>query len=301
MLKNDEKNSILIAHLKEAKRLFENNDYNLTIIYSNRLISDALIMDDIEGGIVGFVIRVLALSYTNFKNFNPEISDSKYLSEVRVPGTEFLAALDRRSIGSGESIRTIWDQFVVFMNDFRRYQHSKSESMDYYTGNSSEDYSNLVAEWMMHFLDISKSDLLLTNNNLLKGISNEIERISILTGYNVRNTLLMSCLMSMDWYLDFVKELAISDPVAYKNKINEEFIPSIDELSKLLNGSEISVDGVTNMIWSFLKNWRKLFIVFMELTPKPTLKDSKVVLPLEFKNKLTDALSKSVRREMGIK
>jgi hypothetical protein len=301
MLTNDDRRKILVAHLKEAERLFKNDDYFLTTIYSNRILSDSFIMDELDWGLVGFMIRSMSMDYTKFKTYNSGKIDSQYISEVRTPGVEFLTALIERSVEDTKGTQSLWDLFVGFKNAFRRYQHLDSENASYYSDNSDENYTAYVSKWMSEFLGSSKDYLYLANNNLLKGIGNEIERISNLTGYNLKITLLSSCIMSMDWYLDFVKQFGNSDPKIYEIMINEGLICNIDRLSELMARGDLSVEDFSNLIWENLKNWRKLFMVFIESPSGSTQKENKVVLPPDFRNRLTHMLSKSVKKEMGLR
>lgn len=293
--------TIISAHIKEARKLFELDDYFLTTIYSNRIISDALILDSIEAGIVGYMIRVLSLSYTNFKNFNPGKLDSAYLAEVRTPGIEFLAWLDLGFNSSNNSLESAWQEFVKFKNAFRTYQHSQNESKEYYTANSNEHYVNISSKWLVDFLVGSKQYLFLDNNNLFKGILNEVERIANMSGYDIENTLILSSLMCMDWAFDYARVLGFSDQEAFKRLVNEEFVPAIDELAQIRKDQETRLKRITQLVWKFLRQWRSSFLIFMELREESPSKESKVALPLEFKNKLTDILSRSVKKEMGLK
>ena len=301
MLTNDTRKKILVAHLKEAERLFKSDDYFLTTIYSNRILSDSLIMDDIDWGLVGFMIRSMSMDYTKFKTSNSGKLESQYISEVRTPGIEFLTALIERSVGETKDTESLWNLFVRFKNAFRQYQHLESENASYYSDNSSENYTEYVSKWMAEFLRSSKDYLHLINNNLLKGIGNEIERISNLTGYNLKIILFNSCIMSMDWYLDFVKQFGNSDPKIYETIVNDVFIPNADRLSQLMAREDLPVEEFSNTIWENLKNWRRLFMVFMELPAGSTQKENKVVLPPEFRKRLTEILSKSVKKEMGLR
>jgi hypothetical protein len=301
MITDDASKKILKEHLKEAKRLFENGDYFLTTIYSNRILSDSFIMDDFYWGIVGFMIRSMCIDYSKFKTSNPDKNQSQIISEARTPGDEFLTALMERSVEETKDTKSIWDLFVEFKNDFRQYQHLQSEDSSYYSDNSNVKYTEHVSKWMTEFLSSSKDYLYLTNNNLLKGIGNEIERISNVAGYDLRITLFSSCILSMDWYLDFVKQFLNSDPNLYNTTIKETFIHNVDRLSELMVLEDLPVEEFSNIIWENLKNWRKLFMVFMEFPLGSTQKENRIVLPPEFRERLTDTLSKSVKKEMGLK
>lgn len=301
MATNDAGKKIVIAHLKEADRLLKNDDYFLTTIYSNRILSDSLIIDDMYSGLVGFMIRSMSMDYIKFKSLNSGKLESQYISDVRTPGVEFLTALMGRSVGDRKDTESLWELFLRFKNAFRQFQHIESENASYYSDNSSENYTEYVSKWMAEFLSSSKDYLHLSNNNLLKGIGNEIERISNLTGYNLKTILFNSCIMSMDWYLDFARQFEDSDPKVYETIINDVFIPNADKLSELMLLDNLPVEDFSTMIWENLKNWRKLSMVFRELPVGSTQKENKFVLPPEFRKKLTEILSKIVKKEMGLR
>ncbi len=292
---------ILVAHLEEAKRLFDKEDYFLTTIYSNRIISDSFITDNLEWGLIGFFIRVMTMDYTKFKNSNLSKNSTVILSDVRAPGIELLDELVRISSSDIVDSKSLWDEFMKFKNNFRGYQHSELESFNYYSDNSNDNYTMFVTEWMVKFLETSKSYLYLPSNNLLKGIENENERVSNLTGYNIKITLFNSTIMAMDWYMDFVKQFGNSNPEIYETIINEDIIKWIDKLISLMKAEDLEFKEISKIIWDSLKKWRNLFMVFMELPSGSTQTDNKILLPPEFRDKLTDMLSKSVKKEMGIK
>lgn len=295
------RNKILVAHLKAAEELFKKDEYFLTTVYSNRILSDSLILDDLDWGLVGFMIRSMTLDYIKFRTSNSGKNDSKYVSEVRTPGDELFTALIKRSGEEKKTTFSLWNLFIKYKNAFRQYQRVESENVSYYLDNLNEDYTAYVSEWMTEFLYNSKDYLYLPNNNLLKGIENEIERIPNLTGYDLKITLLSCCILSMDWYLDYVKQFGNSDPKSYEAVISEKFIPEVDELLSLLKTTNLQVEKFSDFIWNNLKNWRKLFLVFMELPSGSTQTEKKIVLPSDFKNKLTDILSKSVKKELGLR
>lgn len=301
MIVDEFKKKTLVAHLKEAEKLFGKDEYFLTTIYSNRIISDSFIIDDLEWGLIGFIIRAMTMDYTKFKNSNFGKTDTIHINEVRTPGVELMATLVKMSASDIIDIKSLWKNFMKFKNAFRGYQHSELESSSYYSHNSSDDYTTFVSEWMIKFLETYKNYLYLTSNNLLKSIENEIERVSNLTGYNINITLFDSTIMTMDWYLDFVKQFGHSNPEMYGNIIKEDFISGIERLISLMKSNDINIEEISKLIWENLKNWRKLFMVFMELPSGSTQTDNKISLPLEFRNKLTDILTKSVKKEMGLK
>ena len=301
MVIDNVRRKVFVAHLKEVERLFKNDEDFLTTVYSNRILSDSLIMDDLNWGLIGFIIRSMTLDYIRFKTSNSGKTDSKHISEVRAPGVDLLTALKEYTSEEKNASLSLWNLFVKYKNVFRQYQHVESESESYYSDNLNENYTAYVSEWMTGFLDASKDYLYLTNNNLLKGIGNEIERISNLTGYNLKTILLSSSLTSMDWYLDYLKQFGNYDPKIYKTIIEENFIQEVEELLLLMKVEDSPVEKFSNFIWENLKNWRRLFIVFMDLPSGSTRMENKIALPPEFKDKLTEILSKAVKKEIGMK
>lgn len=285
---------MLKTHLKASKIAFESDDYYYTTIYSNRIISDGLIMDDMKYGVIGFIIRNVALEYSSYQKIAVPKYKKKDTGTIKELGSKIFDGLENLKLTDEGNFEEIWNIFLKFENDFRKFKEFEDESD--LTPAMGKNFSNFSLNWLISYISNHKEYLNVKGNNFLKGIVNDAERIATFVGYDLKLLLTISCLVAMDWTNDYVRRLYDIDKEIYVREISEIFLPAIDKIAGLVSAENIQVLEMTNLIWQFLKKWRELFLLFMDINVTFTVKEESPSLSREYREKLVDAISRSVSK-----
>lgn len=285
---------VIRDHIEAAQAAFDKSDYFFMTIYSNRVLSDAMISNDINSGIAGFIIRIAAINYTAFSNQDPTKLETEYLSQARLPGTELLTHLGSLDLRGKNATENLWNLFLNFRNAFRKFEHDVREDEAYYEREIDILHTEASFKWLIDFLISSKEYLLFPSNNLFKGVINEAQRIGNLTGYVKGDILFLALLMSMDWLFDYTKSFLKMDTKLYQEKVKSAYFETINNLKDIIEDE----GRTTKTVWEYLRKWREAFIVFMEINQDSKSKEGVIELPPEFRNKLSELMSQTLKREL---
>ena len=285
---------MLKSHVKASKDVFESGDYYFATIYSNRIISDGLIIDDMRYGIIGFIIRNVALEYTGYQRITVPKNKKRDTSTIKEPGSELFGRLEDLKLTDKEKYEELWSIFLKFEDDFRKFKEFEDESG--FTSVKDRSFSDYSLDWLISYISAHKEYLNIKGNNFLKGIVNDADRIATLAGYDLKLLLTISCLVTMDWTYDYVRKLYDIDKDFYEREISETFLPAIDKMASLVSAENFQVNEMTELIWLFLKKWREFFLLFMDINITFTVKEESPPLSREYREKLVDAISRSVSK-----
>ncbi len=292
----DKNYSMLKAHMRAAKEAFKASDYYFTTIYSNRILSDGLIINNIRYGIIGFIIRYVAMEYTGYQRITVPKNQKKNQTEIKRVGDELFERLADLQLSDSLEHEDLWNILLDFENGFRKFKEFEGQGdSDFAESNSFAEYS---LKWLISYISSHKDFLLIRGNNFLKGIANDIDRTGNLMGYNLKILLTISCIIVMDWTNDYVRRIYEIDKELFDKEIKEFFWPAVDKINNLLSIDSFQVNEMTELIWEFLKKWREYYLLFMDLNVTLSVKEESTPLSQEYKEKLVDAISRSVSKEM---
>ncbi len=292
----DKNYSMLKAHIRAAKEAFKASDYYFTTIYSNRILSDGLIIDNIRYGIIGFIIRYVAKEYFNYQGIPVPKNQKKNQIEIRGVGDEFFERLDKLKLSDQLEYESLWNILLDFENGLRKFKEFEGQGDSYFE--KSNDFAEYSLKWFISYISSHKDLLLIRDNKLLKGIAIDIERIGNSMGYNLRLLLTLSCIIVMDWTYDYVRIIDEIDKQLFDKEIRGFFWPAVDKINNQLSNDSFQVNEMTEMIWEFLKKWREYYLLFLDVNITLSVKEESTTLSQEYKEKLVDAISRSISKEM---
>lgn len=292
------------AHVKAASKAFLSEDYNLMNIFSNRIMSDALILGSESYGMVGFFLKNASLAFTKAKSKvapPSKIADSQNYNLEKLGKELFKVYVD---LSNYDPI-PLWDCYLNFRERIRLELITDIERDTYEDDPGLSDH---LSGWLSDYLLKNKEVLLHKENNLLKGIVNEAERTVNVCGVGKMACVFLSIVTAMDWTNEYYQFL--SDILPFSNKDNpvvSVLFPLIEETDVLMeeNDSTEMLLHANKIIWKLIVEWRKLFLNYMELTTKKQnillgedLRGRVPEIPLEEKKRLTDLMTKKIEDEL---
>lgn len=308
-------NALMSSHMNVAKQAFEKRNFELMNIFSNRIMSDAFLLDNLAAGTIGFILKNVALYGTRVLG-NPiedellkEESDSK-LNDL---GNEIFKTLESGPIESA-MIATWWKAFIKFRNEVGFLLLTTLERESYKT--LSNDSSEVLAKKLFTHLTENKEVLLKKNGNILAGIINELDRTINVAGSTDLVILMCSVVTSMQWVFEYYQNLfenRETDPE--KNPVAIFFYPQIDSITPIfrdnLNDTVQVVNDnlfreVSDIIWINVREWRRLFLEYLDLPNRLSisLPQSQKKVPEihpDAKAKITDLMAKKLEQELKMK
>ena len=273
-------NSILIEDIKSYLNGLEKNDYGFCNILSNRLITDAVILESKEYTLIGTILKDVTFDYRFFENKKIALDDAKenLLNMVK----DFLNHKDELDI------YYILSKYFEYHDDFRKITTSDMEN---YKENKS--FSIYTTKFILDAFkdEIKNQDMPYNLDVLVYGILSEINRIIRTFGF-VNQQLILKTLFSFFGKLsEYFRYILISESKTEKWK--KLFFKYKEKLTNNIELFEINDEYITttvDLIFEICKEWRFMFIRLLEI-PKSQFIEKPVSMPEIVKEDLREMVS----------
>ena len=306
---------VLISHINATREAYEKHDFELMNIFSNRIMSDAFISENISVGMAGFFLKNASLYFT--KAFgNPAMGDllkqemdGKVLDTTKRLFDSFLYMPVENN-----SVKVWWKNYVEFRSSVGILLITDIERKTY--KDLQPEITTFTTCKLFKYLVNRKDVLLKKNNNILGGIINETYRTINVVREGVLAILFESIISSMQWIFEYYQNLADFQETELKAPKNIQFIlqqiekvetilsPYFDEQPKELDDE--LYQKASEIIWENIKEWRRLFIEYLDLPNRQGISLAQAPrktpeLHHEAKEKLTNLMAKKIQEELKIK
>jgi hypothetical protein len=290
-MKKDLNLEMLAKNIEVAKLSFQRDDFQLMNILGNRIMSDSLFGGNKDFSLFGFFIKQVALNYLNLK---PRLDDSDFVG-AKLVGEKYLDTLSSASNDIDKA--QLWADYHDFNIQIVQYSASDVDEKIKEIYGDAPQITEHVRHWLIDFLSNKREILFNAKNNFIKGIINEFQRIGLSYGYQIRDTIIFSCLIALDRYWEYFvfQQTAVSGEVDQET-VRTTVFPYIDKIRQLSSSSNINYDNVTNLLSQLIEAWRESFIYYYEL-PRKTV-EKPVELTEESKKKLSAVVSKALQKEI---
>lgn len=279
--------------IKAAITAFEKEDYELMVIFANRIMSDALFADDRKLALRGFFLRHVAQNYIMFKDsWSGTGIPSNTVEAIKEIGKRYIMTLS--DLDSTDELR-LWKDFQEYDNNdlLRKWSITDIERSVY------EDDFGITHEafkWLVNYLGENKDLLLQMNNRLLDGILSEMGRFLNLYGGELTDLYIVYLVIAFrDYYRYFKRAFGKVDEGIPREKAEEGLFNFVEEIVKLkTSAQEVKAEEVNKILWTLIKGWREFFIQYME---RPRRRRAQpLMLPEEYKRKLTESITKTLEK-----
>lgn len=162
--------NVLKQNIKVAQKAVDDKDFAQVNIIGNRVMSDLLVGARRELMIIGWMLKDLSGELSIIK----ELNDDAEPPEVLKLSKEHLGELKDLIEKKTASPENLWDRYLVFEKNIRKYLLPQSEADLYKV---EPEFSKKAAIMMIEHLESNRELLLDEKNQLIFGIANDLSRI----------------------------------------------------------------------------------------------------------------------------
>ncbi len=273
-------NNILIEDLKSYLKGLEKNDYGFCNIISNRLITDAVILESKKYTLIGTILKDVTFDYRFFENKKIALDDAKENLHNMVE--DFLENKNE------SDINYILSKYSEYYNEFRKIITSE---MEVYEENKS--FSIYITKYILNtFKDEIKNQEMPHNLDVLVyGILSEFNRIIRTFGFVSQQLILKTLLSFFGRLSEYFRYILISESKIEKWK--KLYFEYKEKLTNNIESFEINdeyIKSTVNLIFEVCREWRFMFIRLLEL-PKPQFIEKSFSMPEIVKEDLREMVS----------
>lgn len=279
--------------IEGAVEAYRKENFELMNILANRIMSDALFVDDGRFALPGFFLKDVASGYLRFKRRWSSPDATRVRRKIKQIGERYISTF----LGFDTTTEEIelWQNFHDYDNKIREFITSDIERSVY---NDNPAFAHSVFLWLLRYLGENKNLLFDTRVQLLNGILNEMERIRKVYNCTLADTYAACLLIALKRYFDYFSYAnATSEGKIPEKEVVDNIFPFIEDIMGLAlhaNG-DIEPERVRVLLWRLIKGWREYYIKYTDLPPREIVRP--LELPDEFKETLRKSIKSSLERE----
>lgn len=280
---------VIAEDFKAGVAAFKSDSFENMNVFANRMMSNAIFGDDPKIFLPGFFMKDVSFTFGLLKTKKTPTA----FSTAKAHGLSFIEALGKllQSLDEEE----LWKEFHSFNDKIRKFE------MDDFEEKSYSDNKGFVEEsykWLLSYLESNKNGLLDPHNFLLKGIINEMVRTFRVHSGRVEEIIIIYLLEALDRNYDYICRSSGKPGVRLisEEKVKKDILPFVDQIVKAYGQGKVAeADAI---LWKLVKNWRELFIQYMELPTPGFALQKGIELPEELKKKLAESITKAMEKEI---
>lgn len=275
--------------LKAIVLALEEDDFENTNIFANRLMSDASILNDHKHMLIGFFLKDVALEMMELTAMKPATA----LATAKAHATMFVSSMKQHANKENFAEGEIWDEYVVLMDKLRKYHLTQHEQKAYA---DDKEFTHKIAAWLLQYLRRAQNLLLENKSQLLKGMLNELGRTYRVFGAEKPDIIFLSLLTALDRVCDYVRFAYQSPDGSIKSEsAKSEILPYLERILDAMQAESVNIEKVDALLSELIIKWREAFINYLEVPHLVRVPVEKgVQLPDETKKRITEAVTKAL-------
>lgn len=267
----------------------EEDDYENTNVFSNRLMSDAAILNDHKHLLIGFFSKDVAAEMMELT----AMKQATALATAKAHARIFLSKMEYHADKESFAEEEIWNEYVVLSDKLRKYHLTPHEQKAYA---DDKEFTHEIAAWLLQYLRREQNLLLESKSQLLKGMLNELGRAYRVFGAEKSEIIFLSLLTALDRVFDYVR-FAYQSPDGSINSetAKSEILPYLERILDIMQGKSVEITKVDVLLSELIIKWREAFINYLEAPRLVRVAVEKgVQLPEETKKRITEAVTKAL-------
>lgn len=272
--------NVMNEDLKSYLNGLDNDDYGFCNIISNRLITDAVILESKEYALIGAILKDITVDYRFYE------TKETVLKDVKKKLFNIIEDLLDEKIDL--NIDYIINKYFEYFEDFRKMVISDLEN---YTENKA--FSIYFTKYIINLFkdELKNQEIPYNLDALVYGILIEINRIIKTFGF-VNQQLILKTLLSFFGKLsEYFRYLLISESKTEKwKKLYAEYKEKLAENLELFELDDSYIIQSTDLIFEICKEWRLMFIRLLEI-PKAQYIGKPISMPKIVKEDLKEMVS----------
>ena len=259
---------------------FENEDFHIMNILSNRLLSNSIIVD-VNDYVTGWIYKDIALSFNRFQTQGLE-TYSTALATVK----PIINKIAEDYSSEKTNFENLWKNYFEYCLRIREFS---LKSFEYESYSTNVEYTKHAFNWLINFLDENRELLKKDKNRLLKGVLNEMDRIYRCYSGDFNTLIILSLVRALDSLYLYI---------LYEKEHKDKIYPLLDKVIKYSQNSETDIEAGSEILKDILTEWRYYFIRYMDIAVTRGNIEGGIMIPENVKGKLSDSISKSLEEEI---
>jgi hypothetical protein len=235
----------ILEDLKTAIAAFKDDSFENVNIFANRIMSNSLFGTNNKLFLPGFFLKEVAFTFGSLKAKKTGLA----FSTAKAYGFSFVESLSKNLDTLDE--KELWTNFRDYEDKIRKYDISEWESKNY-TDNIG--FTEETFKWLLSYLKSNEQILLEPPNFLLKGIINEMNRVTKVHSASVKEIVILSVIISIDRNYDYINRYYFRQGarVIDEPKTKQVILPAIDNVINLYE-KEFSLQNADSLLWDLVK------------------------------------------------
>lgn len=288
---------IIRQDMKVAVKTFLDEDFGTMNILSNRFMANLVFDSSLKNyAIVGHFLKEIAQDYLKIQPNKPLFKKNIHI------GKKYVKKLKETIDRSEFIVVDVWNIAFAYKEDINNVFAPINETETY---NKNIGFVDLCFEHLLNVIETNRDVLLVDQNAFLNGLLNEIDRIIRVHGMKPYHFAFKNLIQSFGRLYDYIRFSSLKMEGGFDKTIIQEGIkPYIDKMinfgrEKKDSSSEDLYLEATDFMSDTILEWRKNFILFMDMgrIQKPTPK--RIELPEEARKSIMEAISKDLEKDVG--
>ena len=244
---------ILTQDLEYCIKTFENDNFSLMNVATNRLMENSIFLENKETFLVAAILKDIANDYIGIFQYKRNI-----LNSAKVIGKKTITSI-KTNYYNGINIESLWQDFNEFTVKISEFHKDELESEVY---KKNTEFTSIIFEKILKFFEENKESLKKIHCTLINGVLGVIIRI-------MKNH---SCALKESMVYLYIKLLAILyNYVIEKNfpeeEINEDDYKEylevhVDFIVKNYLNDSLDFNKYNSELWEIGKQYRELYFLF---------------------------------------
>jgi hypothetical protein len=274
-----------------AQVAFDQRDFALMNIYSNRLMSNLIFAERDQKKLVlpGLFMKDVASDFLGLR-------EESTIDEFHKTANLSIAKI-RDCITPDLDLARFWNDYVEYYKNLRKVVMNPIERKTY------KDDVKFTREAML-FLSrqIFEGQALFTENGLIiKGFLQEADRLMRCHGAEARELVAFSLVKTLDWLNEYYRLMCSStgagvDLEAVKSKLSP-FLEAIKEWFR--NSEELPYTNATDILCDGILEWRICYINYLDRGRQPMESERRIELPIEAKKRIGDTIARALQKDVA--
>lgn len=270
--------------VKAVDSAFRNDDFADMNIFSNRIMSNAILSEDSRLTLIGFFLKEMTMIYGAIKARKDltTFATAKSLGEMYI-----------RSINLKSDISQFWEQYYIFRNKIRQHQLDEYEKESY---RENVEFTRFAFRWLIQKLREDRDVFLKVHNQFIRGVLNEMDRIFRVHGGELVDLYALSLVGALKLYYAYAGNFAKDKR---KEFINKSVLPYVDDIVKTLLNDTVDPEEITLLLRRIIVDWRVAYIHFTEPPQLVRIqREQGVPITEETKKKISESVTKALEEKV---
>jgi len=275
---------VLSQDIEAILAAFNEENYGLMNILSNRFMANATFLKNGVNFLPGFIYKDISQNFRRIKNLRTDT-----FATAKADCRPILEKIKDYYLDSEREPTDLWFVYLEYYITVREHLLSDIERKAYGT---NLDYTRFTFTWLLEFLNESKDLLLHDKNRLLNGILNEMDRTLRCHSGRLEEIVSFSLLRALTHIYTYQ---------IFEGSIDErkKIFPLLDDVISVLSEDKINLNKCLEILSNILSEWRKYYMRYMEVKIMREISIEKgFELPEDVKEKISESISKTLGEEI---